>query len=541
MKLATVDTMHAIEKEAVAQGLSIEKMMENAGRSLGKWLDIYMLEKKVKKIIGLVGSGNNGGDTLIAIEYLVQQGWQAAVYLVGERPKADPLIQRVMDAGAEVCPFTKEGNKTWLAATLPVSGMILDGVLGTGIHLPLKPDIAARLAQVKTIEAGIKNLIVVAVDCPSGIDCDTGQAAPETIPADITICMAVVKVGLMKFPAFNLVGQVNVVDIGLPEDLPGLARINEYVVDAEMVKAALPVRAADAHKGTFGTALISAGSLNFTGAALLAGKAAYRAGAGLVNMAVPSPLYSVLAGQFPEATWLLLPNEQGVIAESAAELIYKNCERVTALLLGPGWGLEEPTMKFLKRLVEGETLQSRGALGFTVSSSPSKKVVEKPLPPLVLDADGLKLLAHIPGWYNLLPKPAVLTPHPGEMSILCGLSIEEIQADRMNVAVKFAAHWGHVVVLKGALTVVASPDGQVAIIAVATPALAKAGTGDVLAGIITGLRAQGVIAFEAAAAGAWIHAQAGLITAQRMGNTVSIVAGDVLENISAVFSRLNQD
>jgi len=160
------------------------------------------------------------------------------------------------------------------------------------------------------------------------------------------------------------------------------------------------------------------------------------------------------------------------------------------------------------------------------------------LPPLVIDADGLKLLAKIDGWHKLLPVPAVLTPHPGEMAVLTGLSTEEVQNDRMGIATKYAQEWGHVVVLKGAFTIIAAPDGMATVIPVASPALARAGTGDVLAGLIVGLIAQGVEAYDAAVAGAWIHAQAGLVAAEALGGTASVLAGDVLDAIPDVMSDL---
>jgi NAD(P)H-hydrate epimerase len=322
--------------------------------------------------------------------------------------------------------------------------------------------------------------------------------------------MAAVKRGLLCFPAYPLVGELSLVGIGLLDDLPAWKNINRQVVDEDQVRTILPPRPLDAHKGTFGTVMVVAGSVSFTGAALLAGKAAYRSGAGWVTMAVVEPLHGALAGQFPEAPWLLLPHERGYISAPSAEVVLRNLGKTTALLLGPGFGLEQTTYQFLANLL-----------------TPS-------LPPLVLDADGLKLLAKIPNWPTRLPAPAVLTPHPGEMAVLTGFTLEEIQVDRIGVAERFAQEWGHVVVLKGAFTVIASPTGKTAVIPVATPALARAGTGDVLAGLIAGLRAQGVEAYEAASAGAWIHAQAGLRAARELGTTASVLAGDVLDAVIGV-------
>jgi hydroxyethylthiazole kinase-like uncharacterized protein yjeF len=211
---------------------------------------------------------------------------------------------------------------------------------------------------------------------------------------------------------------------------------------------------------------------------------------------------------------------------------------VTAILLGPGWGTEKVTGNFLNHFLTKHAVSKRGSeMGFLVATQEPEPDFDK-LPPLVIDADGLKLLARIPDWPELLPAQAILTPHPGEMAILTGLSVEKIQSERLETAEKFAKKWGHVVVLKGAFTVVAEPGGRTAVIPVATPALARAGTGDVLAGMITGLRAQGVESFPAALCGAWIHANAGLKAAEIQGNTASVLAGDVLQAISLVMTDL---
>jgi NAD(P)H-hydrate epimerase len=331
-----------------------------------------------------------------------------------------------------------------------------------------------------------------------------------------------------------------VVDIGLSEDLPSLKELKIEVAEADSIAALLPERPIDAHKGTFGTALIAAGSINYTGAAVLAGEAAYRVGAGLVTLAIPAALHGALAGRFPEATWVLLPHEMGSISANGAEVLAKNFERASALLVGPGFGTENSTKEFIENILEGKYSAKRAVqrIGFVHQEAEKKEENTSKLPPMVFDADGLKLLAQIKDWQKKLPAPAVLTPHPGEMSALTELSKDEIQENRLEVASKYAKEWGHVVVLKGAFTVIASPDGRTTVIPVASPALARAGTGDVLAGLIVGLRAQGLEAYEAAVAGAWIHAQAGLYAADDLGTTASVLAGDVLDSISDVISDL---
>ncbi len=544
MKLVSVAQMREIEKEADANGLPYEDMMENAGRELAYIigdLPYFFEEEEDVEILGLIGPGNNGGDALVALSHLVADGWTARAYLVKRKAKGDELVAQFLEMGGEVVEASKDKEFASLYASLETAQVLVDGVLGTGIKLPLKDDVAQVLDAVNAaLEEMGEPPFVVAVDCPSGVDCDSGEAADETIPADLTVTMAAIKEGLLKSPASDLAGDLMVAEIGLDETIKSWMGIKREVVDEDVVSAILPERPSEAHKGTFGTALIAAGSLNYTGAALLAGEAAYRSGAGLVTMAVPAPLHLALAGQLPEATWILLPHEMGVISAAAADVLAKSYERATALLVGPGFGMEDTTKEFIENLLTGKAASKKSAsrIGFVHSDSDKKEEKNGALPPLVFDADGLKLLANIPDWAKKLPAPAVLTPHPGEMSALTGLSKEEIQSDREGMAARFAQEWGHVVVLKGAFTVIAAPDGRTAIIPVATPALARAGTGDVLAGLIVGLRAQGVDAFDAAVAGAWIHARAGLEAAEALGTTASVLARDILAAVPDVISEL---
>jgi NAD(P)H-hydrate epimerase len=455
--------------------------------------------------------------------------------------KSDELVNRLETAGGEILYADKDEKFDALVAFVETSDVLLDGVLGTGIKLPLKAEISKLLIAVNDVlDVMDATPFVVAVDCPSGVDCETGEAADECIHADLTVTMAAVKQGLLKLPTFDIAGELFVVDIGLPEGLLTLEKIKTEVADESLVSGLLPERPTDAHKGTFGTALIAAGSTSYAGAALLAGKAAYRVGAGLVTMAIPSMLHSALAGQFPEATWSLLPHERGFISRDAAMKLEENFERATALLVGPGFGLEDETQGFLEELLTGNMTPKKaaGRIGFLKDQ---EAMIEEPaahLPPLVVDADGLKLLAKIKDWHKSLPATAVLTPHPGEMSVLTGLSIEGIQADRIGIATKYAQKWGHVIVLKGAFTVIAAPDGNSTIVPIGSPALARAGTGDVLAGLIVGLRAQGLDAYDASVAGTWIHARAGLIAADDLGSTASVLAGDVLDAVPDVMAEL---
>ena len=545
MKMVSVSEMRAIEEEADANALPYSVMMENAGYNL--YREVLQLsyakdDEEDIQVLGLVGPGNNGGDTLVALAHLAEKGWKARAYLVKRKSGGDQLVKRLEDADGEIYLAEKDTDFVQLATFIETADVVLDGVLGTGFKQPMKADIAKVLEAAKSsIDAIEWPPLIVAVDCPSGVDCDNGTIAEESIPADATITMAAVKKGLLKIPAYEIVGELRVVEIGSLSELKSWQSIGNEVIDGPLAASLLPKRPSNAHKGTFGTALIVAGSINYTGAALLSGKAAYRIGAGLVTIAVAAPLHMTLAGHFPEATWILLPHEMGVIAAEASDVLAANLDHVTSMLIGPGLGLEDTTKEFIANLFyKTITKPAHGRMGFiqSVSGKESKTNAANVIPSLVVDADGLKLLAKLNDWPKLLPDFTILTPHPGEMSILTGSPINEIQQDRLEFARKYAREWGHIVVLKGAFTVIASPDGRTTTIPVATPALARAGTGDVLAGIIVGLRAQGMEAYDAARLGAWVHAQAGLIAAQVQGSTNAVIAGDVIEAIPDVLEGM---
>ncbi len=539
MKLVSVEQMVAAEREADAGGFTYPMMMENAGRGLAEVVHGLPIERGGQEVLGLVGPGNNGGDTLVALSVLAAQGWIARALLIKRKPNS--LVDRARKAGAQVLTPNPQDDLESLSGVIQSATILLDGVLGTGSCPPLKGEVAAALAAIgRILEDAAEPPYVVAVDCPSGMDCDSGEVAKETIVADLTVTMAAVKRGLLKLPAYDFVGDLRVVEIGLPPDLAALSAARTEVADEGLVAAAMPARPTDAHKGTFGTALIVAGSVNYTGAAVLAGKAAYRTGAGLVTLAVPSPLHAALSGNFPEATWILLPHEVGVVSRDAADVVVDGLAAADAVLIGPGLGMEDTTGEFVARLLAEASGADRpsGGIGFVHADQPERANASRTLPGPVFDADGLKLLSRLKDWPRMMSSTAVLTPHPGEMAVLTGLSKDEIQNDREAIAGQYAREWGHVVVLKGAFTVIASPDGRMSIIPIASSALARAGTGDVLAGIIVGLRAQGVAAYEAAVAAAWIHAQAGLHAAKAVGASASVMAGDVLDSIADVVAGL---
>ena len=294
------------------------------------------------------------------------------------------------------------------------------------------------------------------------------------------------KVGHFIFPAADYVGVLNTLDIGIPPELS--KDISLELITPSWVRQQLPQRGLSGHKGTYGHALIVGGCVNYPGAACLAAGAALHSGVGLVTLAVPQGIYGIAASKFTEAIQLPLPdNGSGCLDPQAFPVIRQALPSYSSLAIGCGMGRSEPAKQFLEGLLLSK---------------------QAPSQPLVIDADALNILAEFPGWWRRIVSPAVVTPHPGEMSRLTGLSTEEIQSRRVETAREYASKWGHAVVLKGAYTVVAQPEGPCRIAPFANPLLSTGGTGDVLAGIIAGLLAQGMTPADAAACGVYLHGAA---------------------------------
>ena len=537
-KIVTTDEMRAIEKTADESGLSYDMMMQNAGKAVADAIQDRFESMKGKRVVILVGTGNNGGDGLVVGHHLLEAGAQIAVYLAKERPEGDENLIRLKETQILITTHQADQGLRVLKKLLQSADVVIDSLLGTGFRLPLKGSLKDLLSASNNIlTKRMVRPMIIAVDCPSALDCDTGEMAEETIYADLTVTLAAAKPGLLIFPGAAAVGNLVIGDIGIPADQEVLAEIQVGLADEKTLSSWLPERPRNAHKGTFGRVIVVAGSINYPGAAELTALAAYRVGAGLVTMAVPSVIQALLAPRLPEATWILLPHELGVISENGVEILQDEISRAEAIVLGPGFGQEHPTRLFLTRLIGAEHRSQRGQIGFVREGLKSHQKSHM-IPPCVIDADGLKLLTGIENWSQILPQETVLTPHPGELALMTGLSIEAIQKDRIMTARHWAKTWGHILVLKGAFTVVAAPDGRATVIPIASPALARAGTGDVLAGAIAGLRAQGLPGYEAAVLGSYIHGCAGMIAADRLGTTASVLAGEVAEAIPVVLNKL---
>ncbi len=507
MIVVTVEQMRDIEKNAeLLYGLTGEKLMASAGYSAAKIAaDWFNKPLQQSRWLFLIGPGNNGGDGKVMAGHL--QDWGAETRLFD-------IKAMTLQTSAGLFPVAEDVQE--LANELLSCDIVVDALLGIGHSRPLSGAMLAVCRLVTQIRTARNNLPqCIAVDNPTGVHCDTGAADDGAITADITITLAFPKTGLLFFPALPYIGALRTGSIGLPAEMPitGSAELLDFTAAAKL----LPQRNLNSYKGAFGKALIIAGSQQFPGAALIAASAAARCGAGLIQISTTPERAAVYTAALPEAVYCLSSDEALPRTESAATAAV-NC---TAVLIGPGLGQDAATKQFL--------------LSFLHSI---QEMPDGQRPQLVIDADGLNLLSAEKDWPNLLPQHTVLTPHPGEMKRLIGDSAELSNGgmDRLQTARNYALQWGHIVVLKGAVTIIAAPQAETlpVIFAQPNPAIAVAGSGDALAGIITGLLAQGLSAFHAAKAGVALHSAAGFHAVQAIDALDSgLLITDLVRNIPA--------
>jgi len=501
MRLATVAEMQAAERDS---GVPVAQLMENAGLAVAQEAWLLLGELAERPIVVLCGPGNNGGDGLVAARHLKDWGANVSVVLLTSRGEDDANLAALIEREA---PIVVHGEGDAVAALLAGADLVVDALLGTGRARPIEGQLADLLDSLRETRSRRLPPRLLAVDLPTGVDPDTGAVDERCVAADHTVALGWSKVGLHTLPGAEHTGRVEVVDIGIPKELG--ESIRTELMAAAWARTALPGRPASAHKGTFGSAMVVAGSPQYVGAAALACSAGMRVGAGIVTLACARAIYPILAAKLTEATFEPLDDTDGYLPAREASAVHRLLTQhpYEAILVGPGVGQGGYQQAFMKALLPARS----GDLGLHAA---------------VIDADGLNNLSHVEVWWRMLKLPAVITPHPGELSRLSGLSVAEIQSDRLGVARHCAAEWGVVVVLKGANTVVAHPDGRVRLSSFANPGLATGGSGDVLAGAITGLIAQGLEPFEAACLGVYLHGAAGDLVRRELGSA-GMLAGDV--------------
>jgi ADP-dependent NAD(P)H-hydrate dehydratase / NAD(P)H-hydrate epimerase len=578
MKLVTTAHMRALEQAAVDAGATWPGLIEQAGWGVAQEALRLLGEVAGRRVLVLVGPGNNGADGLVVARHLHDAGGDVALYLWRRADSPDDANRaRCRERGIPEHESASDTDRVELRRLLAGCDLVVDALLGMGISRAVEGEPAEIVETVNSagrlrsaedggwkIEDGRSSASpssilhppsspdqsvvggqwsvvggrpsVLALDLPTGIHSDTGQVMGVALAADVSVATGLAKRGLFYYPGRAYAGEIRAVDIGLaPAQLEAL--MSETMI-AERMRDLLPARPDDSHKGTFGKVLVVAGSILYPGAASLATGGAARIGAGVVTLASgrsamggPERLPEVTLRPLPEAEW-------GVLGEASAEELLKHLEGYQALLVGPGIGREEATREFLERLLGLDSPRHRGQIGFRIGVGAEKPAIKQrpELPPTVIDADALTLLGQIDKWWDHLPRGrCVLTPHPGEMKRLLG--VEELEGDRVKVAEEAAERWGQVVVLKGATTVVAGPDGRILVHDGGNAALATAGTGDVLAGAIAGLLAQGLAPLKAAALGVFLHSAAGRLVREDLGD-MGTLASDLLPRLPLAIKRL---
>jgi len=511
MRIATVEQMQLCDRLTSAEyGISGRQLMENAGCGTVAAMARYFGPLAERRVLIFIGPGNNGGDGLVIARLLLEQGARPQVVSLVPLEKfqgdAARNLALVIQLALPLYTCLGEENLSEVKRLVAESDLLVDAIFGTGLRREITGIFAA---VVGCLNAG--SLPVVAVDIPSGLSGDPGLSQGVSVRAQLTCTYGLPKFAQVEPPGKEQVGLLEVVDIGIPAAVVERVGITAEWLDHAFLQPLIPVRGLASHKGTFGHLLVLAGSVGKGGAAVLCGLGAARSGAGLVTIAAPKMLAGVVQGALPEAMIEALSFSQHCLSDTDYEQLLAAAQGKEAVAVGPGLGTAEETGQLVRKLY-------------------------RELPqPMVVDADGLNLLAD-----ELAVAPAgprVLTPHPGEMSRLTGLPTLEIQTDRRAVAADFAKKHGVYLVLKGAATVIAAPDGRLAINATGNPGMAAGGMGDVLTGLIGGLLAQGVAPWEASCLAVYVHGLAAdrLV---RAGYPFGFLASELAAEIPAAFQEV---
>jgi hydroxyethylthiazole kinase-like uncharacterized protein yjeF len=507
VRLLTAPEMQDLDRRTIEEvGIPGIVLMENAGRGTAEHICRRFGCLDPGPVVVLAGKGNNGGDGYVIARHLLNRNWKVRTIVLGKRESigGDAAINlgALENSGGEVIFVEKEDGLSRSLAGQNNCRLIVDALFGTGLSSEVRGLCARAIEWIN--DAGAP---VVAVDIPSGVDASTGRVLGCCVRADLTVTFAFPKVGHVVFPGAAFVGELVAVDIGIPLFLAGDTGKRHLLVEAAEAAELVPERPLTGHKGTFGHLLILAGSTGKTGAAAMTAEGGMRAGAGLVTVACPREVRKVLEVKLTEVMTETLPGDEGILSPLAHEEIVRLWAGKDSLAVGPGLGPDAGTADLLRRLVR-----------------------ECPIP-LVVDADGLNALALNPEVLLERTGPAaILTPHPGEMARLFGGTIQEVETDRIGTARSFATRFRVVLVLKGARTVIAFPDGRVRINAGGNPGMASGGMGDVLTGLIGGLLAQGMAPTDASVLGVYLHGRAGDRLLSRLGDA-GMAATDLLVEI----------
>lgn len=497
--------MKTAEDISALNSVSKSQLMENAGSACAKAIDKLLGGADGKCAVILAGKGNNGGDGIVIAKRLTEMGAQAPVVLVSGQPMAQEAREAFNRYGGDCIVVPYETRPDAVRNALASADLIVDCVFGTGFKGQLDGGMAELFAYVNDL----KNAKRISVDIPSGVNSDTGDIAQNAFKPHATLVLGAMKQGLLNHPCYDFCGDIQLLDIGISESC-----YRDYaaqLTDESIMKLQLP-RPKNSNKGNYGKLVNIAGSACYCGAAVLSSRAALRTGAGIVTLATPKRVVNAIAAAIPEVVFFPLDqNEDGFMERNTAKRLGLPLIDATAVAMGCGMGNNDNS-----RIIVRAVLKTGSC-------------------PLILDADGINCIANNINVIKDSGRPIVMTPHPRELSRATGLSVQEIQADRLNIAKEFAREKNVVLLLKGVNTVIAAPDGRTFVNSTGNPALAKAGTGDVLTGIIGGFLAQGMEPFYAAALGAYVHGKCADKLVEN-ASEASILASDLIEYLPYVLS-----
>lgn len=507
--------MRRCDREAIESGrITGEALMDKASLGLARVARNLLGELGGKRIAVLCGKGNNGGDGFGAAFYMAQMGAHVKVVLIGTADEiagdAKIFFEKLKRLSAENPNIEiEEFDSAADSLSLNDYDLVLDAVLGTG----LKDEPREKAKKAIQLMAGTSTP-VIAVDVPSGLNSDSGAVIGASPHAVATATMGHLKRGLLMNDGREISGKLFVIDIGLPVELGALEEVDTFIITSDDVRNVLPRRKAETYKHAVGKVFGLVGSVGLTGAGIMVGQAAMRAGAGAVVLGVPSELNQVYASQLTEVMTVPLPQtSDGSLSLAVLLQVQRNLEWADVLVMGPGLSRNRETAQLVAKIVKNYEGK------------------------IVLDADGLNAVADQPDVLHETRADIIMTPHHGEFSRLTGFSAEEIAKDRIELARGYARGNNVTLVLKGAPTVVASKEGRVFVNVHGNPGMATAGTGDVLTGIIAALLAQKLSPVDAAIAGAYLHSVSGDIALESKG-VYSLIATDVIEELPQAFRRI---
>lgn len=498
-----------IDKFAAKKGIKTLDLMERAGQMVAD-VTIKKLEDSGKKnILVICGKGNNGGDGFVASSMLHKKGFNVITYYISDsqelREPSRTIFKKVKLAGLILKKI--EEDLILFKEDLKNCDFVIDAIFGIGLKRPVK---GIFLNIINLINES--NKYVLAIDIPSGISGDTGEVFNVAIKANTTVTLQTYKFGLLNYPGASYVGEIKCVDIGLPQDLVD-RYCKIYFIDDDWVLKRLPKRKANAHKGDAGKLFVIAGSPGFTGAAYLCSMPALLGGAGVVTLAIPEGLNAIMETKLTEVMTLPLPQtKDGTLAISALPIIMNAIDRFNCVAIGPGVSLNKETSMLVKSLVKDLRI------------------------PIVIDADALTILSENLEILRDSKAPIIITPHPGELSRLLHITKVNLK-DRLELNREISKNIGKISVLKGARTLISNPEGETFINMTGSPAMATAGSGDVLVGLISSLIVQGVNLFDAAIMGTYLHGLAGDIASEEVGQR-SLIATDIMNEIPKTFLRI---